>query len=171
MLELTLLLQNWKVTKIDFFYQNIYFPKNFPFHSIGQHLSQLLSPNVINKAIPSRLLPLKRFKQFFHCVKYCNFTKFSGVEILWKGTVSAQFRTICPKLCGNVPFHKIQPKSSSTANANFIPVLTKNIFLIKSCRNFVTSKCFNKEMSKLPPIFPIYYFSSSRGVFRIQSNI
>ena len=24
-----------------------------------------------------------------HCVKYCNFTWFHGVEILWKGTVSA----------------------------------------------------------------------------------
>ena len=156
MLELTLLLQNWKVTKIDFFYQNIYFPKNFPFHSIGQHLSQLLSPNVINKAIPSRLLPLKRFKQFFHCVN----TVISPNFLVWKFCAKAQFLhsfgRFAQNYAENVPFHKIQPKSSSTANANFIPVLTKNIFLIKSCRNFVTSKCFNKEMSKLLKIFPIY---------------
>ena len=27
-----------------------------------------------------------------------------GAEILWKGTVSAEFWTICPKLCGNCAF-------------------------------------------------------------------
>ena len=29
---------------------------------------------------------------FEHYVKYRNFTHFLGVEILWKGTVSAEFR-------------------------------------------------------------------------------
>ena len=39
-----------------------------------------------------------------HCVKCCNFTQFHGVEILWKGTVSSEFRAIRPKLCGNYVF-------------------------------------------------------------------
>ena len=136
MLELTLLLQNWKVTKIDFFYQNIYFPKNFPFHSIGQPLSQLLSPNVANKAIPSRLLPLKRFKQFFHCVKYCNFTKFSGVEILWKGAVSAQFRTICPKLCGKCAFPQNSTKVLLYCQCQFHTRFNKKYFFNKKLQKF-----------------------------------
>ena len=29
-----------------------------------------------------------------HCIKYCNYTWFPGVEILWKGSVSAEFRGI-----------------------------------------------------------------------------
>ena len=37
-------------------------------------------------------------------VKYRNITLFAGAEILWKGTVSVQFRAICPKLCGNCAF-------------------------------------------------------------------
>ena len=41
----------------------------------------------------------------FHYVKYCHFTWFPGVEILWKGTVSAKFQAIIrPKLCGNCAF-------------------------------------------------------------------
>ena len=39
-----------------------------------------------------------------HCIKYRSFTQFSGVEILRKGTISAQFRVIRPKLCGNCAF-------------------------------------------------------------------
>ena len=39
-----------------------------------------------------------------HWKKYRNFTWFPGVEILQKGTVSAQFRAIRPKLCGNCAF-------------------------------------------------------------------
>ena len=42
-----------------------------------------------------------------HCEKYCNSTLLPGMEILWKGTVSAQFRANCPKLCGTVPLQKI----------------------------------------------------------------
>ena len=34
-----------------------------------------------------------------HCVKYRNFTEFPGTEILWKGTVSAEFRATLRKLC------------------------------------------------------------------------
>ena len=30
-----------------------------------------------------------------HCVKYRNFTQFSGVDILWKGTVHAEFCVNC----------------------------------------------------------------------------
>ena len=36
-----------------------------------------------------------------HCIKYGNLTQFPCVEILWEGTVSAQFRMIRPKLYGN----------------------------------------------------------------------
>ena len=39
-----------------------------------------------------------------HRKKCHNFTEFPGVEILWKGTVSAKFRAIHPKLCGNCAF-------------------------------------------------------------------
>ena len=35
---------------------------------------------------------------------YRNFTEFPGVEILRKGTVSAEFWVILPKLCGNFAF-------------------------------------------------------------------
>ena len=38
-----------------------------------------------------------------HCIKYCNFTKFPGVKILGKGTVSAEFQG-CTKLCRNCVF-------------------------------------------------------------------
>ena len=33
--------------------------------------------------------PRLGFHRYLHCEKYRNFTKFPGVEILWKGTVSA----------------------------------------------------------------------------------
>ena len=37
-------------------------------------------------------------------VKYRNFNYFPRVEMLWKGTVSAKFQAIHPKLCGNYSF-------------------------------------------------------------------
>ena len=39
-----------------------------------------------------------------HFKKYRYFTLFPGLEILWKLTVSAEFRMNCPKLCGNCAF-------------------------------------------------------------------
>ena len=39
-----------------------------------------------------------------HCAKYRNLTLFPGIEILCKRTVSAEFRAIRPKLCGNCTF-------------------------------------------------------------------
>ena len=45
--------------------------------------------------------PRLGFHLYLHFEKYRDFIKFSGVEILWKGTVSAQFEAIRPKLCGN----------------------------------------------------------------------
>ena len=39
-----------------------------------------------------------------HCVNYCNFTWFPGLEILWKGVVSAEFRANHSKLCGSCAF-------------------------------------------------------------------
>ena len=43
-------------------------------------------------------------RQKYHCVKYRNFIKFSGVESLWEGTVPAVFLVNRPKLCGNCAF-------------------------------------------------------------------
>ena len=37
-------------------------------------------------------------------MKYRNFTKFPGKEILWKGTVSAEFPAIRLKLCRDCVF-------------------------------------------------------------------
>ena len=39
-----------------------------------------------------------------HYEKHRNFTECPGVEFLWKGTVSEQFRANCPKLCKNCAF-------------------------------------------------------------------
>ena len=39
-----------------------------------------------------------------HYIKYRNFSKFAVVEILRKGAVSAEFRVIHTKLCGNCDF-------------------------------------------------------------------
>ena len=41
--------------------------------------------------------------KFLHYAKYQNFTKFSGVEILWKRTVSVEFRVI-QRLCVSAKF-------------------------------------------------------------------
>ena len=46
---------------------------------------------------------------YFHCVKQRKFTcfyftYFTDVRILWKDTVSSNFRVTCPKLCGNCAF-------------------------------------------------------------------
>ena len=43
---------------------------------------------------------------------------FRGVEILWKGTVSSEFRAIRPKLCGNCAF----PQNFHTAELGEITV-------------------------------------------------
>ena len=40
----------------------------------------------------------------FHCIKCLSFTKFPGLEILWKITVFADFQAIRPKLWGNFIF-------------------------------------------------------------------
>ena len=53
-----------------------------------------------------------------HCVKYRNFTQFRGVEILWKGTVSRQFRVNRPKLSRNCVF----PQNFHTRNLGKITV-------------------------------------------------
>ena len=47
---------------------------------------------------------IKYYIAYEHDVKYRNFTEVPGVEILWKGKVSAYFRAIRPKLCGNRAF-------------------------------------------------------------------
>ena len=52
------------------------------------------------------------------CVKYLNFTQFPGVEILQKGTVSAEFRANHPKLCRNCAF----PHNSYTRKLGEISV-------------------------------------------------
>ena len=43
-------------------------------------------------------------RQYFHCEKYSNSTQFPGVEVLWKGAVSALQGTAYAE---TVPFHKI----------------------------------------------------------------
>ena len=52
------------------------------------------------------------------CVKYHNLTQNPGVEILWKGRVSAESRAIHPKLCGNSAF----PQDSHTRKLGQITV-------------------------------------------------
>ena len=47
-----------------------------------------------------------KIKKVKHLVKYRNFTLYPGVEILWKRTVSTEFRVIRPKLCKNCVFPK-----------------------------------------------------------------
>ena len=37
--------------------------------------------------------------QMMHCIKYRNFTSFPGVKILWKYTVTAEFRENHSKHC------------------------------------------------------------------------
>ena len=54
--------------------------------------------------IDTSMNSLKPTKQ--HCINYQNFTKFPGVEILWKRTVSTEFWANRPKLCGNSTFPK-----------------------------------------------------------------
>ena len=41
-----------------------------------------------------------------HYVKHHNFAQFPGVDILWKGRVSAKFWVNCPKLGGRCAFPK-----------------------------------------------------------------
>ena len=43
------------------------------------------------------------YEQILTLSKYQNFTKFSGVEILWKRTVSVEFRVI-QRLCVSAKF-------------------------------------------------------------------
>ena len=56
-------------------------------------------------SLPSRIFIwssktyLRFMKSNCHCEKYHNFAWFTGVEILWKGTVLAWFRAIRQKLC------------------------------------------------------------------------
>ena len=61
-----------------------------------------------------RRLWMKRPLQIYH-----NFTKFPGMETLWKNTVSAKFRANCPKLCRNCAF----PQNFHTKKLGEIMVL------------------------------------------------
>ena len=63
---------------------------------------QALIGKILNLLFPDYLTHYVHLTK--HCGKYRNFTKFPDVEILWKGKVSAQFRVIRSKLCGNYAF-------------------------------------------------------------------
>ena len=52
----------------------------------------------------SQLFDVNLVLHAFHCVKYRNFTKFFGAEILWKDTVSAKLRSNPTKFSGNYAF-------------------------------------------------------------------
>ena len=45
-----------------------------------------------------------RFICWQYCINYRNFISFSSVKILWKHTVSSEFRVNLPKLCRNYTF-------------------------------------------------------------------
>ena len=65
----------------------------------------------------------KTSKTILHCAKYRKFTQFSDVEILWKRTVSEQFRANHPKLCGNCAFPQNFHASKSGEITVFYAVL------------------------------------------------
>ena len=84
-------------------------------------------------------------------IKYRNFAKFPGEEILWKGTVSAEFRANHPKLCGNCSF----PQNFHTRKFGEISVfyavekrILKDIFF-KTCQilNIIECQILNTEHS------------------------
>ena len=58
-----------------------------------------------NYAFPQNFYTSRLYEiTVLYYAKYPNFTKFPGVEILRKGTVTTEFRAIRPKLCGNCAF-------------------------------------------------------------------
>ena len=93
--------------KLDFIYLEIY-----RCYCYGTKLLVTFSLNGTALRKKVRLLSIARF---CHRLKYRNFAKFAGVEILWKGTVFAQFRTIRPKLCGNCAL----PQNFHTRKLNY----------------------------------------------------
>ena len=74
------------------------------------------------------LLPQYKIKV---CIKYQNFTEFSGMEILRKDIVSEEFQAIHPKLTETVRFHKISTAGNYVKIWYFMqsmPVLDKSRF-------------------------------------------
>ena len=47
----------------------------------------------------------QHFYSCLHCIKYRNFTQFSGVKNLWKSTVSVELPVILPELCNSPEIH------------------------------------------------------------------
>ena len=47
----------------------------------------------------------QHFYSYLHCIKYRNFTQFSGVKNLWKSTVSVELPVILPELCNSPEIH------------------------------------------------------------------
>ena len=67
-----------------------------------------------------------------HCEKYRNFTWFPGVKILRKSAVSAQFRVIRLKLCGNCAFPENLHTRKSGEIMLFFAVLIGGVRLLES---------------------------------------
>ena len=82
-----------------------------------------------------------------HYEKYRNFTWFSGVEILRKGIVSAQFRANCPKLCGNCVFpQNFHTRKSGEITIQNIIVLAKSMIKFDKETNIFVR--YNEEFVK-----------------------
>ena len=83
------------------------------FHKSTDFLMRIQSIKILNLS----LLKLQNTLRY-HCVKYHNFTQFSCVEILWKGTIFTQSRANHPKLCIKCAF----PESFHTRKLGEITV-------------------------------------------------
>ena len=67
-----------------------------------------------------------------HCVKYQIFTQFLALEILWKDTVSLEFRANRPKLYGNCDFQQNFHTGKLGENSVFYAVyFYKNVNFLK----------------------------------------
>ena len=70
-----------------------------------------------------------------HCIKYQNFTEFSGLEVLWKCTVSAEFRAI---------YHKSFHTSKLGEITIFYAVIfSNNVFKSKDLSIALNSRAFS----------------------------
>ena len=135
-----LLVQTWsqylpKTQLADVQYDSKILNKHFPVQS--QHYKHQKKVEIYSKLIKKKKKKKKKQNDvndnalvslLLHCEKYCNFISFPGTEILWKGTVSAQFQAICPKLFRNCAFLQNVHTKKLGKNTAFFAVLTLNIF-------------------------------------------
>ena len=81
----------------------------------------------------------------YHYEKYRSFTRFPGVEILWKGTISVEFLALRQNYAETVPFRKISTPGNQVKLRHFSQCSKTYSAIVENKRRMVYLLCLSTK--------------------------